>query len=57
MDNSFWLGLALGYWAGASVMWFYFARQGLIRSRSEWYRYRKFLGYKVPDNWQEDYPE
>lgn len=46
--------VTLGWSAGSLSMWLYFTTQGLIRTRSEWYRWRKAQGKRVPDDWQED---
>lgn len=35
--QAFWLGFSLG----AMTLWLYFLGSGLIRSRKEWYAYRK----------------
>jgi len=45
---------AWGWAAGCLAMTIYYNAQGLIRSRSEWYRFRKAKGYEVPNNWREE---
>jgi|LakMenE18May11ns_1017448.scaffolds.fasta_scaffold9139587_2 hypothetical protein len=41
--------LGLGWFLGCLVMTIHYHASGLIRSRSEWYRYRKLKGYTVPE--------
>jgi hypothetical protein len=48
------LCFAWGWAAGCLAMTIYYNAKGLIRSRSEWYRFRKAKGYEVPDNWREE---
>lgn len=42
---------ALGWTIGSFTMWFHFARSGLIRSRSEYYRERARNGRTIPVDW------
>lgn len=43
-----------GWFCGASLMWWHFHANRLIRSRREWYADRKARGHSVPDDWDRE---